>query len=113
MASKINEYAAQWWADRLDDQHAEKREAFRQAILERIPGGADWRLKVGYDPWDELLEAVRAVGIGCSGFFWSAKGILPEKTCVIRCGNELRFKDGYGNWLDPKTFTEAECSDYP
>ncbi len=113
MASKINEYAAQWWADRLDDQYADKREAFRQALLERIPEGTDWKLTCDYDPWDELLEAVLAVGIECSGCLWSAKGILPGKTCVIRRGNELRFKEGYGNWLEPKTFTEAECSAYP
>ncbi len=112
MASRINEYAAQWWADRLDDQHADKREAFRQALLERLPEG-DWETKCDYDPWDELLEAVRAVGIPCEGNCGSATGILPMKHSLYRRGNVLWPKEGYGQRMPNIYFTEAECSAYP
>lgn len=63
--------SADWWASRLQIIH--KREA--------APWGRMF-LRVDYDPWDELLEVIREIGIECRGCMYSADGILPMKTSM-------------------------------
>lgn len=89
-----NEKAAQWWAERL--QIEEKRPQFKAALLKILEQSPDWyNLYVDYDPEDELLDAVRAAGIECTGFMFSAVGILPAKTAMRRRGDKLMSKEGY------------------
>lgn len=96
MPDRINEFAASWWADRLDAQHADKQDAFRTSLTTRLGEQTKWKMECDYDPSGVLLEAVREAGIECSGRMWSAKGILPMKTKLVRDEEELRFKEGYG-----------------
>jgi hypothetical protein len=106
MVETINEYAARWWAERLDDRHAAGRERFRLALLARLPDG-DWKTYCDYDPRDELLDALRDAGIECAGSFFSAEGILPSKTGLSRRGNMLYPKEGYGNWVPAVAFPDT------
>jgi hypothetical protein len=96
MPDRINEFAASWWADRLDAQHADQRDAFRVSLATRLGEQTKWILECDYDPLGVLLEAVREAGIECSGRKWSANGILPKKTMLIRDEDGLRSKEGYG-----------------
>ena len=94
--------AGQWWADRLDPQHAEKRQAFAEAI-ERLVADAlkrekFVRLESDYDPQGLLLDAVREIGIECRGFLGSSDGILPRKTYILVRPDRITPKEGYGNW---------------
>ncbi len=102
-ASEINRFAARWWADRLDPQHTDKREALEREILTRLPEG-NWFLKCDYDPWDQLLDAVQAAGIPCTGCLFSAQGIFPNKHTLERRDHTLYPKEGYGNHTEPITF---------
>lgn len=75
--------SADWWASRLQIIH--KREEFAAALARRIVAAAPWGrmfLRVDYDPWDELLEVIREIGIECRGCMYSADGILPMKTSM-------------------------------
>ena len=80
--SKVAKIAADWWAERFRIE--DKREAFREALRRVI---AEYphkrmRLKVDYDPWGDMLAAVRAAGVECSGILHSADGVLPRKTLM-------------------------------
>jgi len=88
----LNEIAAQWWAERfmIDEQ----REAFRLALLRKLPDG-DWFTYNDYDPNDLLLAATQEV-VECSGNFFSGDKIFPRKTGLRRIGKELLGKEGYG-----------------
>lgn len=88
----INEYAADWIAGWFMVEG--KREAFREAVLRRLPEG-DWELKSDYDPQDLLLEIVREV-VECRGVMFSSDGILPRKLWLIREGRVLRGRIGRG-----------------
>lgn len=99
--SRAAEMAAAWWSERLAQGD---RLAFRGALEPRIDAdlaehGHCW-LKVDYDPQDIMLEAVRAIGIQCSGCMWSAKGILPMKTSLHVFPDRLEPKEGYGTWTE-------------
>jgi hypothetical protein len=117
------EMAGQWWADRLDPQYADKRDAFAAAITvrveqelrgefhwtwyggtERTPGDLTtptWiRLHCDYDPKGLLLDAVReTVSPECRGFGSSADDLLPMKTdLTIRTDTwVMEPKEGYAN----------------
>lgn len=78
---------AGWWASALEVE--EKREAFRAALLllvqaEQFDDSETfcdfWKIDVDYDPGPTLLAAIRAAGIECRGFMYSADGLLPTKT---------------------------------
>jgi hypothetical protein len=100
--------ASDWWADRF--QIDAKRAQFRAELYSRLIEGThapdDERgfglsLRVDYDPEDTLLDVVRAIGIDCRGFMFSADGILPNKTRmrVYRDGRiEAGNRWGY-SWL--------------
>lgn len=98
-----DEIAAQWWARRLDDQHADKREAFAAALAHELTTNwPDWNiLRVDYDPDVPLQRALDAAGIDCRGFLFSAQAILPSKTMIARRPDgTIEGKDGYGaEWL--------------
>lgn len=95
--------AGEWWADRLDNAHAAKREEFAKAVANRtaraLREDGRVRLECDYDPQDLLLEAVREViAPDCSGVFFSARGILPQKHSLDVIPRLLQPKEGYGNW---------------
>lgn len=119
--SAAAEMAGKWWADRLDERHADKREAFAAAVSTRIDdqfsGRAYWdwsgrsegdgkgtkvvRTSCDYDPQGLLLEAVREViDPKCRGSMFSADGILPTKHGLDVYADHLRPKEGYGNWTE-------------
>lgn len=98
--------AGEWWADRLDSSHAEKKNAFASAIAirikkEMIDGKQKVFLECDYDPQGLLLEAVREViDPQCRGFLFSARGILPPKHSLMVSRERLVPKEGYGNWTE-------------
>jgi len=98
--------AAEWWGERLDGQHSDKKAAFveclRELIEEEFKGAIQVYLRCDYDPSDILLKAVRlTVDPKCSGFMFSAKGIFPEKHSLLVTPFLLTPKEGYGNFTDP------------
>jgi hypothetical protein len=78
------------------------KEKFAAALMPLIE--ADLRqsghcyLECDYDPRGHLLAAVRAAGLECAGFMFSARGILPEKHELDITPETLEPKEGYGNW---------------
>lgn len=91
--------AAQWWGDRL--QRGD-RDAFEKAltvqILIQLETAGGCLLECDYDPQGAVLDAVRAAGVECRGWMFSAKGILPSKhETIIRPGH-IEPKEGYANW---------------
>jgi hypothetical protein len=96
--------AAEWWSERLQQGD---REAFKAKLTELVveellehPRGL-CLLQVDYDPQGLLLEAVRAAGVECAGFLFSAEGILPAKHWLGVSATELKPKEGYGKWTAP------------
>jgi hypothetical protein len=91
-----------WWTDRL--AIADKRPAFASALRDHF--SAEWAkevardvepsvcLRVDYDPFDVLLDAVNEAGIECRGFMFSARGILPEKTCMQVSADKVEASEG-------------------
>lgn len=118
-AKIIGNYVADWWEERLqqgDKQifHSTLSDLFAAELM-RDALKPFARAEVDYDPKGILLAAVRASGIECRGFMFSARGILPEK-----CGTtvyperaadpdfdqdaapaRLQIKNGYGQWQEP------------
>ena len=88
-----------WWTERL--MVMEKRAAFRLALIPLVETllatGRTFYLRVDYDPEHELLAAVRAAGIECNGFMWSAQGILPMKTSMRIAGDVIEASEGRGS----------------
>lgn len=95
----LNAKAADWLAARL--RIDAKREAFRKALLARLPDG-DWHCYNDYDPSEgPLLDAVRACGIGCSGEWFSGNRLFPDKTGISRSSGRLLVKEGRADaWRD-------------
>jgi hypothetical protein len=115
--------AGDWWAERLADEHADKREAFAQAVAARVDdalrGKAYWSwgegrkegdgepcesiyTEVDYDPQGLMLDAVReTIAPDCRGMMFSARGILPQKHQLRVAPDKLTPKEGYGNWTAP------------
>lgn len=95
------EVAASWWADRL---MAGDKDKFKASLVEHISAklaaGGHCYLENDYDPHGGLLDAVRAAGNECAGFFFSGKGILPQKTATEIYIGKIEPKEGYGNWTD-------------
>lgn len=91
--------AVSWWADLF--KRADKREDFRVSLKAQLMASAEqgrFRLYVDYDPLDELLEAVRAAGIDCSGRMFSAEHLFPYKHGMWIDGpDRIKVKRGYGD----------------
>lgn len=86
--SPAMETAARWWADVLDERHADKREAFYRALVavakaeqERWPGGTVY-LETDYNLCQNLANAARAAGIE-ENEIRNNFGLLPRK-CTVR-----------------------------
>lgn len=96
------ELAAQWWTDRLERGDKETFKASIQAsILTALDEHGFIEVECDYDPDGPLLDAVRAAGIECSGYMFSAKGILPCKHSLSVTPTAMEPREGYGNWLPP------------
>lgn len=102
---KAAKMAAKWWADRLHENHAAKREAFAGALARVVNKGLRREKRVwlenDYDPNTPLLEALAEVGIECRGCMFSGDGIFPRKHELAVYSDRLEPKEGYGNWLEP------------
>lgn len=102
---KAAKITADWWAEKWipDDT----RELFRFAVEkrtlealndpERLTGGGAVKLHVDYDPDGLLLDIIQSIGIKCSGNFFSARGLLPEKHYTYVYPDHIEPKEGYGN----------------
>jgi len=98
--ARAAEMAADWWAERLmQGDRAKFRESLRASVQRELTRHARLTLMCDYDPWDELLDAVHAAGVGCRGCFFSADGILPSKHSLYVTPDELEPKEGYGNFV--------------
>ncbi len=102
MASKAATMAADWWTERLRQGD---KEAFRTRLTELIDAQLEKRamvsVSVDYDPDTTLIDALKAAGVECRGFLFSADDIFPRKHDLLISKTELRPKEGYGNWTDP------------
>ncbi len=87
--------AGQWWACRLENpEHRLKSAAFSRAIERRVDAclreQQDCLLVVDYDPQGIMLDVVQEVlDPQCSGYGFSAKGILPFKHQLLVCQDVL------------------------
>lgn len=91
--------AAKWWGDRLRQGDRMKFEAvIKDHVLKHLESNGRCYLECDYDPFGALLEAVKAAGLDCRGFMFSAKGILPQKHALDIEPGVLKPKEGYGNW---------------
>lgn len=101
---KAADMAGKWWAERLDDQHSDKREAFATEVAKRVKDALKHEgrviVEVDYDADEILLASLHAAGIAHSGFMYGGFGILPTKTYIEVTSERLRPKEGYGNWTD-------------
>lgn len=104
--SKTALAAAKWWGDRLQQGDREKFEAHLAEAIdaslkeqeEKYPKYEPRvRLSCDYDPQGLVLDAVRAAGVECRGFMFSAEGILPQKHTLHVTKGKLEPKEGYGN----------------
>jgi hypothetical protein len=114
--------AADWWADLW--KVPETREQFRAEIVKQVmaeldnpqskfklgndPEEPSIGLYVDYDPNGLMLKIVRACGVECSGSFFSARGLLPEKHLTVIRERSVQRKAGYANWL-PDIHIEREA----
>lgn len=99
-ARRAAQMAAKWWGDRLRSGDREAFEEFLAMELEMaLMHTPSVFLECDYDPQGILLQAVRAAGVECSGFMFSAKGILPTKHDLTVRPDRLEPKEGYGNWV--------------
>lgn len=101
--------AAEWWADRLQQgDRAAFVAALRDLVARDLEARGSCHLECDYDPAGHLLEAVRAAGVECRGFMFSAKGILPEKHSLAVWPYKMLPKEGYGNWTNEIMVPEIE-----
>jgi hypothetical protein len=121
--SRAAEMAGDWWAERLDDKHADKRKAFAAAVAKRVQMALDgthywvWGeskpkevepnkvkpkeriyTESDYDPDSLLLDAVHEIiDPECRGFMFSSDDLLPRKHGLGVSHEWLYPKEGYGN----------------
>ena len=95
------EMTGKWWAERLQQGDKDKfaAEVARRVLLKLLSMG-HCSLNCDYDPWGDLLEAIKAIGIDCSGYMFSARGILPQKHSTLTTEDVIKPKEGYGNWTE-------------
>ena len=99
--------ATDWWVERLQrGDKAAFSAALKPLIEQDLREDGRCFLECDYDPREHLLIAVRAAGLECSGFLFSARGILPQKHALTVYPDRLEPKEGYGNWLDPIPVTQ-------
>jgi hypothetical protein len=89
----------EFWMRVFEIEDEDTRAKFREALERTVtPTGPMW-MQVDYDPFDDLLACVLEAGVECRGSFFSAQGILPEKTETRMRHDGVVIKLGYGNWL--------------
>ena len=114
--------AGEWWAARLDQQYADKRQAFACSVAKhceaemRASYQSQCVLQVDYDPLRAMLLAVQeTVYPDCCGSMMSATDILPMKHILVVFPYCMRPKEGYGSvWgnditvpdVSPETFED-------
>ena len=105
--AKAARIAGEWWAERLQrGDKAQFAHEVERRTLEKLEKEGRVNLNCDYDPLDILLDAVQAIGLECTGYFFSADGILPRKHELRVTATELLPKEGYGNWTTPIPVTE-------
>lgn len=94
--------AGEWWAERLKqgDKVRFAQEVENRTLKKLRKRGVVY-LMCDYDPWDILLESVRAIGLECRGYSCSATDILPLKYELHVTATMLLPKEGYGRWTAP------------
>ncbi len=93
--------ATDWWSERLMAGDKDKFAATLRPLIESdLRKSGHCSLECDYDPRGHLLTAVRAAGLECVGFLFSARGILPYKHDLDVTVKILRPKEGYGNWTE-------------
>ena len=93
--------ATDWWADRMEKK--EHRERFRAALYDILSKSRfgkqaheDIAIQCEYDPDKVLLKALKKAGIECSGSWFSAMCLLPEKTVMwLNRNGAVTVKHGY------------------
>jgi len=104
MVTEINKAAAltaNWWSCKL--QQGDKKKFNSEVycrVLKELKEKGRCVLECDYDPRDLLLEAVRAIGIKCDGYMFSAEGVLPGKHSTVTTNDKIRCKEGYANWKE-------------
>lgn len=96
--------AGDWWAARLGNSYRDKANVFAAAVAKRVEarllaGAVGVVLTCDYEPWDDLLDAVReTVEPDRFRSGTAAQTVLPRKHTLIVGPHELKGKEGYGNW---------------
>lgn len=72
--------AASWWGERLmQGDRGKFEEHLRVGVLNDLQTEGLSKMRVDHDPQGIILDAVRAAGLECKGYMFSAEGILPTK----------------------------------
>jgi hypothetical protein len=112
--------AGKWWAERLADKYASKRQEFAKSVekmvLQELRGECRWdwdgsktdgpfgyenmrcRTEQDYDPHYCLVPAIREV-FGELNIF-EKQDLLPRKHTLRITEYSLKPKEGYGNFTD-------------
>ena len=108
--------AGKWWAERLDNKYADRRQAFANAVemrvLQELRGECHWdwfgtridgrgyedrcEIEFDYDPHNCLYEALYEAIPSMSAM--DRKECLPRKHLLRVYADRLSPKEGYGNW---------------
>lgn len=99
LIERTAETAADWWTERLmTGDKAAFTNSLKASIEQKLRDRGSCFVECDYDPHGILLDAVRAAGLECGGFMFSARGILPQKHSTIVKPGLIEPKEGYGNW---------------
>lgn len=113
--------AGDWWAERLNDKYAERRQALASAVAQRVAdtlnGVAYWdwqgvrcegsgkpekqcRTECDYEPNGLLANAVAEVfsDMPSHKLFTSQQDLFPRKHDLRVTREALHPKEGYGQW---------------
>jgi len=115
-AEQAAKMAGEWWAERVDVKYAGRRQAFAEAVSERVlqvlNGEAQWdwfgvrsvgdgkpticTTECDYEPHYCLADALCETFPECLAH--ELRQALPRKHVLIVSPDRLRPKEGYGNW---------------
>lgn len=89
--------AAAWWAERLRvGDRARFRESLATSIRDLFQSGAPpVNLVCDYEPWDILMDAVRAAGV-TDDEIYTPDGVLPRKHRMMVWPTVIEVREGYG-----------------
>lgn len=115
--------AGEWWAARLSEKYADRMDAISAAVTKKVSeelnGVSSWdwwgarsdgdgkprkssKVECDYEPNGLLAAAVAEVFHDIDRFrlFTSVQDLFPQKHLLIVTRDELRPKEGYGNWQE-------------